>query len=359
MDSIAGGNAVRLDRKAGMGKRPTLEDVAARAGVSRALVSIVIRGAPGASPQTRERVLRAVEELQYRPDATARLLARQRSRLLGVMFNVHHAFHADLVEGIYGAAEPFAYDVVLTAVTPGRNEQRAIETLLDSRCEALILLGPEVSGSWLAGLTQRLPVVAVGRQVREPSVDVVRNSDDEGMRQAVEHLVSLGHQDIRHVDGGRNPKSAERRRGYRAAMRRRGLAEFARVVPGGQTEASGGVAARRLLAEGSLPTAVLAYNDDCALGLLDAFARDGVAVPRDISVAGYDDSQLGRRAHINLTTVGQDAQRMASLAVKRAVARMAGDKVAERELVLSPHLVVRGTTAAPRAPSRRRKPNSK
>ena len=111
-------------------RRPTLEDVAARAGVSRALVSIVIRDAPGASPATRERVRRAADELGYQPDARARLLSRGRSRLLGVVFGVQHAFHGDLVDGLYPAAGRAGYDIALSAVTPRRDEQDAVRSLL-------------------------------------------------------------------------------------------------------------------------------------------------------------------------------------------------------------------------------------
>lgn len=124
-------------------KRPTLADVASRAGVSTALVSIVMRGAKGAGEATRERVLQAAREIGYRPDARARLLRSHRSHLLGVQFGLQHPFHSDLVEGIYAAAEPAGYQIALSAVAAGRGEQRAVETLLDDRCEALILLGPQ------------------------------------------------------------------------------------------------------------------------------------------------------------------------------------------------------------------------
>jgi DNA-binding LacI/PurR family transcriptional regulator len=328
-------------------RRPTLEDVAAQAGVSRALVSIVIRGAPGASAQTRRRVLQVAADLNYRPDTRARLLARSRSRLLGVTLIPYHAFHADLVEGIYAAAEPAGYEVVLSASTPSRSEQRAVETLLDYRCEALVLLAPDSSAAWLEELAERLPVIVIGRRVQAGSVDVVRTADAEGIHQAVNHLVALGHEAVVHIDGGSAPASADRRRGYRSAMRRHGLGKWARTVTGGQSEESGAAAARLLLAEPQLPTAVLAYNDRCATGLLDCLIRAGIAVPRDISVVGFDDSQLSRLSHISLTTVGQDARQLASLAVERAVARLNGEEIAKRELVLEPYLVVRSTTASP------------
>ncbi|MGY1681699.1 LacI family DNA-binding transcriptional regulator [Geodermatophilus sp. SYSU D01176] len=326
-------------------RRPTLADVAARAGVSTALVSIVMRDAPGASTATRERVRRAADEIGYRPDTRARLLRSSRSRLIGVVFGVQHAFHGDLVAGLYDAAEQAGYELALSAVTPGRGEQRAVDSLLRDRCEALVLLGPSAPTAQLTDLATRLPVVVVARPVRSAAVDVVRTADDEGVQLAVDHLVALGHRDVVHVDGGRAPGAAERRRGYRDAVRRHGLAP--RVVPGGLTEDDGAAAARTLLA-GPLPGAVTVFNDRCALGVLDVLRRAGRAVPDEVSVAGYDDSRIARLSSVDLTSVAQDVAQLSTLAVRRALDRLDGVPVEQRELVVPPRLVVRSTTAPPR-----------
>ena len=331
--------------RTGPDRRPTLADVAARAGVSTALVSIVMRGAPGASAATRERVRRAAHEIGYRPDTRARLLRSSRSRLLGVVFGVQHAFHGDLLAGLYDAAEEAGYELALSAVTPGRGEQRAVDSLLRDRCEALVLLGPQTPTAALTDLAARLPVVVVARPVRSSTVDVVRTADDEGLRLAVDHLVGLGHRDVVHVDGGRAPGAAERRRGYREAVHRHGLG--ARIVAGGLTEDDGAAAARALLA-GPLPTAVTVFNDRCAVGVLDVLRRAGRSVPGEVSVAGFDDSRLARLSSVDLTSVAQDVEQLTTLAVGRAVARLDGRPVGQRELVVPPRLVVRSTTAPPR-----------
>lgn len=327
------------------GRRPTLEDVAARAGVSRALVSIVMRDAPGASAETRKRVLQVAADLGYRPDARARLLARGSSRLIGVVFGMAGTFHLELLDGLYAAAEEVGYDLILSALTQGRDERRAVETLLDFRCEGVVLLGPEGSVPILPGT---LPVVVIGWEVDDPDVDVVRTSDDEGMRAAVGHLVELGHRRIAHVDGGSRPISTARRRGYLAAMGEHGLDAHARVVTGGFGQEHGVAAARSLLDAGELPTAVVAYNDDVAAGLVETLYRSGVDVPGDVSVVGWDDSSLSRLSYLDLTTVRQDIGRMTRLAVQRSAARITGEEIAERELVLPPHLVVRGSTGVVR-----------
>jgi DNA-binding LacI/PurR family transcriptional regulator len=335
----------------GRDRRPTLADVAARAGVSTALVSIVIRGVPGASAESRQRVLRAADELGYRPDTRARLLRSSRSRLLGVVFGVQHPFHGDLVSGLYQAADRIDYELALSAVTPARDEPRAVRSLLQDRCEALVLLGPQAPTSDLAHLAARLPVVVVARAVRHRAVDVVRTADDEGLHQAVDHLVALGHRRIAHIDGGRAPGAADRRRGYHQAMRRHGLDAGARILPGGLTEDDGAAAARALLdtPAGQRPSAVTVFNDRCATGVLDVLHRAGLTVPGDISVIGYDDSRLARLSHVDLTTVAQDVEQMTTLAVTRAIDRLNRTPVDHRELVIPPRLVVRGTTAAVRA----------
>jgi DNA-binding LacI/PurR family transcriptional regulator len=327
------------------GRRPTLDDVAAHAGVSRAMVSIVLRGAPGSREEMRARVLKAVEEIGYRPDARARLLASGSSRQLGVVFGMAGRFHAELLDGLYVAAEKFGYELILSAMTPSRDERTAVETLLDFRCEAVILVGPTLQG--VPVLAGRLPVTVIGWKVTDPSVDVVRTSDDEGMRRAVGHLVDLGHRDIAHVDGGMSPVATARRRAYRAAMRRHGLDGNVRVIRGGDSTDAGSAASRLLLEGATLPTAVIGYNDDVAAGLLESFARAGIRVPEDMSIVGWDDNSLARLPHLNLTTVRQDAVEMTRLAVERSVARLSGETVTKREIVLPPDLIVRGSTGAP------------
>ncbi|MBW6435315.1 LacI family transcriptional regulator [Actinoplanes hulinensis] len=331
-------------------RRTTLADVAAEAGVSVALVSIVMRGAPGAGAATRERVLEVARRLGYQPDSRARLLRSGRSRLLGVVFDVRHPFHHDLLTGLYDAAGKAGYQLTLSAVTPRRGERTAVGDLLQDRCEALVLFGGQLRASELASIAARLPVVAMMRAARRRDVDVVHNDDALGSHQAVDHLVGLGHRRIAHVDGGEWHGSAERRAGYQEAMRRHGLAEHIRVVSGGAGEEDGARAAERLL--GDPPTAVTVFNDLSATGLLDVLRRNGLGVPGDISVVGYDDTGLSRLAHIDLTTIGQDIDTMAAGAIERAVARIEGTPVGPREMVVPPRLMVRGTTGAPRpAPS--------
>jgi DNA-binding LacI/PurR family transcriptional regulator len=330
-------------------RRPTMADVAARVGVSRALVSLVFRNEPGASEETRERVFAAARELGYRPDSAARLLARSRSKVLGVMLTVRNLFHADLVEAIYPTAEQLGYEILLSAAVPRHDERRAIDALLGHRCEGLILLGGHLGADYVAELGKRIPSVVVGRRFPEAEVDSVHVAEAKGVRQIVDYLVELGHTAIVHIDGGDEAGSVERRRGYLSAMRRHGLAEHIRVLPGDHTEDSGARAAQQLLAvRGRAPTAVFASNDRSAVGFLDAAWRAGLDVPGEVSVVGYDDGRLAQLSHIDLTTVRQDPEEQAELAVRTLVERLDDPATAPRELVLQPKLIVRGTPGAPR-----------
>ena len=329
-----------------MDQRPRLDDVAARVGVSTASVSLVLRGAPGPSAETRRRVLEAAAELGYRADRTASMLARRRRHLLGVMLDIRSPFHAELVEEIQAEADRIGYEVVLSTLTRHRDEDRAIETLLDFRCEAVLLLGPDAPDQRLAALAAQVPVVAIGRRVTAGDVDVVRPADHVGVAEALAHLTGLGHRRIAFVDGGKGVVAAARRRGYRDGMRRAGLAEEIRIIAGDHTE-EGGIHAGRLIAAGpDRPTAVMASNDRCAVGVMDAFVRAGIEIPGQISIVGYDDSTLAHLAHIDLTTVNQEAPDQARHAVAAAVSRLDEDRTERLEIVLRPRLVVRGSTRA-------------
>jgi len=323
-------------------RRVTLEDVAKHASVSRALVSIVMRDAPGASLATRERVLAAARELGYRPDVRARSLAGQKSRLIGVMFGVDvGTFHFDLLEGLYAAAEEHGHSLILTALTTGRDERRAAQSLQDFRFDALIMLGPPTPKPLLTG---KVPIVVVGWHVDHPAVDVVRTSDEHGMALAVTHLVSLGHRRIAHIDGGTNLIAAARREGYAKAMQAHGLGSYIRIVTGGQTQLDGQRAARVLLQEEEVPTGLVAFNDDTAVAAMGVLAQQGIDVPSQLSIIGWDDSEAAALSPVGLTSIAQEPFEMARLAVERIVARIEGRKVEGHEIVLEPQLRVRSST---------------
>jgi DNA-binding LacI/PurR family transcriptional regulator len=322
----------------------TMQDVADHVGVSKALVSMVFRRVAGPSAETRRRVLEAAEELGYRPNRSAALLSLRRSHLIGVMANIRNTFHAELVEDIVAEADGFGYEVVLGALTPTHGETAVIDTLLDFRCEALILLGPELEDARLAALGGRAPVVIVGRRISCPSVDVVRTADARGIGRVVDHLVELGHRRISHLSGGSGTIPNDRKSGYMRAMKKHGLGDAIDIIDGDFTEHAGILAARELVGRRRRPTAVCAANDRMAIGLLDELRRSGVDVPGGIAVAGYDDSVLAQLAHIDLTTVSQEPRQQAEKAVRAVVERLDEDRRERLDVLLEPRLVVRHTT---------------
>lgn len=331
-----------------------MSDVARHAGVSRALVSIVMRGVPGASEATRERVFQAARAIGYVPDEAARRLSRARSGgtgIIGVVFAVGQPFHQDLLESLYDAlCAESPRDLVLSGTTPARTQAQALQALLRERCEAVLVLGADGDRIQLADVAASVPVVSLLRRVRIDGVDCVISDESAGMAQAVRHLAGLGHRRIVHVHGGRAAGARQRLSGHRRAIDGLGLPE-PEPLAGGLTEDDGARAAHDFLAgrdaSGLPATAVTVFNDRCALGFIDTLRGAGVGVPQEVSVVGFDDIRAAGYAHISLTTIRQDADRLALLALERAAARIAEPAGACHNDVVAPHLVVRGTTAAP------------
>ncbi|WP_089248307.1 LacI family DNA-binding transcriptional regulator [Rhodococcoides kyotonense] len=325
-----------------------MAEVAERAGVSRTLVSLIFSDKPGASDETRQRVLRAADELNYQPDRAAQLLARGRSRTLGVLTDVKQTFQAEMIGTVYDAAEEAGYDVLLSASGPTRDERKAIEALLSHRCEGLILFNPMSDSDYLRSVGSRAALTIVGRKVSDAEVGTVRSADGKGIRQSVDHLVALGHREIVHVDGGEHSVSIDRRNAYIESMRAHGLGDHVRVVAGAHDESAGAAAASYILEDSSLPTAIMAGNDRSALGIMDVLTKAGVSIPGDISIVGYDDAPLSSLSRIDLTTVRQDSAELARKALEFTVTRLDDADAEVGDSVIEPELIVRGTTGPAR-----------
>ena len=326
---------------ASVSRRPTLHDVAARAGVSKSLVSLALQGSPKVAPASREAILAAAEELGYRPNRTASSLVRQRTHTIGVhILDLHNPVFAEILDGVQEAVRGHGYSTLLvTGNADPAAERTEITRLLESRVEGLVLIAHRLSEEDLAAIAAEVPTVVVTwRTDGIPGVDSVAGDDVAGAQLAVDHLVSLGHTRIAHVSGGDNRIARERRTGYERAMRAHGLEPH--VVDGAFTERGGYVGTESAVDAGS--TALVVANDLAAIGALAALRARGLSVPGDVSVVGYDGMRL--LDSLDLTTVAQPLADMGRTAADLLMGRIAEPGRASVHRQVDTRLVARGSS---------------
>ncbi len=330
--------------------RPTMADVAERAGVSRALVSLVMRNSPQVSDEKRRAVLRAARELGYRPNLMARNLARQRTHTIGVLVDdLRNPFFGEVVDGIEAEAAEHDFRVlILNGHRDVQRERDAIETLLQLRVEGMALVGARLGDKDLARIGDAAPCVMVASGTANPGIDTVATDGRRGAELAVEHLAALGHTRIVHMDGGANVSAAERRSGYKSGMRTAGIGDLIDVRPAGDDEADALAVIDELLAVDDPPTAVFAFNDLLAAGALNRLDEAGMAVPRDVSLVGFDNTFIAALRHLSLTTINQPTLAMGRLVVDTLLQRLSDGSGEPVRHTLQPELVVRSTTGPPR-----------
>ncbi|MBL1103124.1 LacI family DNA-binding transcriptional regulator [Streptomyces sp. 5-8] len=329
---------------------PTIRDVAERAGVSKSLVSLVLRGSGPVRPEKREAVLRAVRELGYRPNAAARSLSEQRSRTVGVVLDdLRNPWFVELLDGLNSLLHAAGLHMLLADARLNRRMGHALaEPFTDLGVDGLVVVGTVPDAGALGTLARRIPVVVAGaREAQPPGVDVVAGDDERGARLVTEHLLGLGHRRIAHL-AGHGAVGALRRRGFETAMRAHGAEPL--VEPGDLTEESGYRGTVRLLSRAERPTALFAVNDMAAVGALSAAVELGLGVPRDLSVAGYDNTGISRLRHVWLTTVDTAPYEAGRRAAGCLLDRLAGHGGDGGVQLAPPTLQVRGTTGPPDRP---------
>ncbi|MFI8230234.1 LacI family DNA-binding transcriptional regulator [Streptomyces sp. NPDC085900] len=330
-------------------KPPTIRDVAEQAGVSKSLVSLVLRGSEQVRPEKREAVLRAVRELGYRPNAAARSLSEQRTRTVGVLLDdLRNPWFVELLDGLNSLLHAAGLHMLLAdARLNRRTGQDLTGPFLDLGVDGLVVVGTLPDLAALGAVAERIPVVVAGAREAAPAgVDVVAGDDELGARLVTEHLIGLGHRRIAHI-AGYGAVGELRRRSFEAAMREHGLADRALVEPSDMTEESGYRTTVRLLSRPDRPTAVFAVNDIASVGALSAAEELGLRVPHDVSVVGYDNTSISRLRHVWLTTVDGAGHEVGRRAARCLLDRFERPGGAGRLHLAAPALEIRGTTAAP------------
>lgn len=305
----------------------TIRDVADRAGVSTATVSRVLAGIGNPKPDTAAAVMRAVEELGYRPSGVARSLRMKRTRTLGlIVTDIQNPFFPELVQAADSAARGLNYSIILGSAA--YDEHRAwhyLDLMVDRRVDGLIIASSQLSDeSWRWLLGSPVPVIVVNAEPRGLPVSVITSDNEAGPRLAVEHLVGLGHRRFAYIRGYEGfTADIPRIEGFRAACADAGIPASSIVEVRGDGQFEGGERAMaELLANGCDMTAVMCHNDITAIGAMRAIRASGRRVPEHISVVGCDDIAAAAWVVPALTTVVQQKAEMGRLAVERLAAAL-------------------------------------
>lgn len=288
----------------------TIHDVAARSGVSEATVSRVLNEHPAVRPQTRDRVLTAVRELKFVPNAIAKGLRMKRTGIVGVIVpDISSLFFLDIIKGLENTFDLNDYRVAICdSQNQLKKERDNTRWLVDGSVDGLILLRPMMDDQTLRELADLgYPIGVFGRIVDHPVVTSVAIENRVAGRRVAEHLIGHGHKRIGIVLGTEGVQDSEERfQGFQDALRQHGLELVPELVErGGFTEEGGARAFQAMLDRHSVPTAVFAANDEMAVGVMQVAQAAGIRVPEDLAVVGFDNIRLARVVTPALTTLNQ------------------------------------------------------
>lgn len=331
----------------------TIQEVARAAGVAPSTVSRYLNGQLRVSPATEARMLDAVRDLGYVPNAQARNLARRRSGVVGfVVPEISNPYFGAIADHVVDAVERHGLLVLLCSTrSQAVREASYIDLLASGAIDGMLYLGSFRSNERLAAAIRGgLPVVVIDEPIADaPGVHTVVMDDYAGGYQATSYLVALGHRQIAFVSGPAELASVqERRRGYEDALRKGGIDPAGQLALAGHfTEQFGMSALPRLLAAPQPPTAAFVASDYIALGMLSAAETQGVRVPGDLSVVGFDDIRFSQYVRPRLTTIRSPLERLAQVGVELLFERLAGSDSGARTEVLPVELIVRESAGPP------------
>jgi LacI family transcriptional regulator len=337
----------------------TLKEVAKKAGVSITTASKILNDKPFQIPiseETKKKVLKVAEKLNYYPNIFARSLRTRKTGIVGVIVSdITDPYFGRIIDGIEKVLNESDYYFLLSsAQNSPRKEELYLSKLRKSRVDGLLILGgtQRFTDSEVKQLVKSgIPIVVVGRKSPHLDISSVTVDNFTGGFAATEHLIKLGHSDIVHITTRRlRVDGEERLNGYKSAMEKHGLKDKCRIEKGDITAESGYKAMTNILKKGKRPTAIFAFNDMSVLGVIRAIRDQGLCVPRDIAVVGFDDISIAARCDPPLTTVRQPRSKMGKVGAEllmRALSRKSKNSTGEN-VVLKPKLIIRKSCAAVR-----------
>lgn len=328
----------------------TIKDVSRYANVSASTVSRVVNGTAAVNADTKERVLDAIAKLNYEPNTFARGLATNRSGGIGVVVNkVTSSYYGGMIEGIESVVQEHGMHLIVSSGHANAvKEKQAVEYLQQRRADALIMQLEATSDDeileWLEYEDFKdLPVVLVGRHIPELQDRCIHLDNEKGGYLATKHLIDAGHVKIAHISGPLRMKdSRDRLQGYKRALETSGVSFNADYVVEGDFFPQGGQAAiRELLDRNHKLTAAFIANDLMAAGALRTLREEGINVPNDFSLVGYDDVFMAQYLFPALTTIKQPVSDMGSAAAKLALSLLFGKSLAKEKTYFEPQLIRR------------------
>ena len=327
-------------------KKPTIRDVAAEAGVSKSLVSLVFSSPTSVSPVRKEKVLRAAEKLGYAPNFLARSLAADSGTFVAILVaDLHNPLFAEIADHVRARLEAENRHYFITSAMIKRDadapylDKQTLKSIVDLRPESLLVIGSIPRIGILEALPKELPIIfASGVPIGLPRAASVRPNEEIGMKLVIDHLVSLGHKRIAYISGVSGVVSNERLAGYEKAMSAQGLAKAIDAVSAKSDDEAGGYQVAKLLLSGkNPPTAIACFNDLQAVGAQTAAHE----LKSDVALVGYDNTYLSGLSQINLTSVDPGNREIANTCADLILSKSVKPKFAHFS---APSLVVRAST---------------
>lgn len=324
----------------------SIHDVAKKSGLSVVTVSRVLNQSPNVRQGNRDRVLQAMRELDYRPNASARSLARGKTGVIGLMLTtLNDSFLDAVVKEVSERLAERGYFLALS-IMPEEDESFGRSLFQEDRVDGVLLLSPIREDEYVLELKKsQIPFVMLDSQRHDFSVCSVIVDNFKGGYEATKHLIELGHREIAHISGSDFFfSSRERERGYMHALEEAELKPYC-VERGSFDISSGYEIARRWIESGKLPTALFASDDYIALGAINAFQQAGIEVPQRISIIGFDDQIIASEFRPMLTTMRQPAEQIGRTGVDLLLKAINGASRRSMTVQLTPELIVRNSTS--------------